>query len=391
MCLQSSWFSLQLTQRLLFEDITHFSMWCLPAHFSQRWFFLQILVMWSNSWHLKHCVMRQFFSNSSHAHSWYEFSMLTFISRFVIASIAISTMSDEWVFSLSATFLSQTILRTFRSSWSLALSFISLSMVFSWLLMSIVVHTSCVSTAKVRRATRAELAISFAHVWVFFRFAQASELTAWREMSSLLSLRSDMIRFLWPVNTSAILCRICSTDFFCTSSISLLFIILIMTSRFLRSDDELLLERCFFVAISSLVTFAHDVVFVERRMFFCVCNCLLSSWTDVFSFCTFFAMNAFWFAWCFSSESSRRRRTSFNAISFHEWSLLFSFSNVDIFISRSIILATFSSSSRERFDLASLFPCDESTSLAIVFESALLRFVQFIVVQSSSRFTLPCL
>ncbi len=170
MRLQSSWFSLQLTQRLLFEGITHFSMWCLSAHFSQRWFFLQILIMWSNSWHLKHCVMQQFFSNSSHAHSWYEFSMLTFISWFIIASIAISTMSDEWVFSLSATFLNQTILRTFRSSWSLALSFISLSMIFSWLLMFIVVRTSCVSIAKVRRATHVELAISFAHVWVFFRF-----------------------------------------------------------------------------------------------------------------------------------------------------------------------------------------------------------------------------
>ncbi len=164
-----------------------------------------------------------------------------------------------------------------------------------------------------------------------------------------------------------------------------------MTSRLLWNDDESSLRRCSFVAISSLVTFAHDVIFVERRVLFCVCNCLLSSWTDVFSFCTFFAMNAFWFAWCFSSESSRRRRISFNAISFHEWSLLFSFSNVDIFISRSIMLATFSSSSRERFDSASLFSCDESTSLAIIFESVLLRFVQFIVVQSSSRFTLPCL
>ncbi len=391
MRLQSSWFSLQLTQRLLFKDITHFSMWCLSAHFSQRWFFLQILVMWSNSWHLKHCVMWQFFSNSLHAHSWYEFSMLTFISRFVIASIMISTMSDEWVFSLSAIFLNQTILRTFRSSWSLALSFINLSMIFSWLLMSIVVRTSCVSTAKIRRATYVKLAISFAHVWIFFRFAQASELTAWRKMSSLLSLRSDTIRFLWPVDTSAILCRICSINFFCISSISLLFIILIMTSRFLRSDDESSLKRCSLVAISSLVTFAHDVIFVERRVFFCVCNCLLSSWTDVFSFCTFFAMNAFWFAWCFSSESSWRRWISFNAIFFHEWSLLFSFSNVDIFISKSIMLATFSSSSREHFDLASLFSCDELTSLAIIFESALLQFVQFIVVQSSSRFTLPCL
>ncbi len=164
MCLQSLWFSLQLMQHLLFKDITHFFMWCLSVHFSQRWFFLQILIMWSNSWHLKHCVMWQFFSNSSHAHSWYEFSMLTFISQFIIASIAISMMSDEWVFSLFAIFLNQTILRTFRSSWSLALSFINLSMIFSWLLMSIVVCTSCVSTAKVRRATRVELVISFAHV-----------------------------------------------------------------------------------------------------------------------------------------------------------------------------------------------------------------------------------
>ncbi len=391
MHLQNSWFSLQLMQRLLFENITHFSMWCLSAHFSQRWFFLQILIMWSNSWHLKHCVMWQFFSNSSHAHSWYEFNMLTFISRFIIASIAISTMSDEWVFSLSVIFLNQTILRTFRSSWSLALSFINLSMIFFWLLMSIVVCTSCVSIAKIRRVTRVELAISFAHVWVFFRFAWAFELTAWRKMSSLLSLRSDTIRFLWSVDTFAIFCRICSIDFFCISSISLLFIILIMTSRFLQSDDESSLRRCFFVAISSLVTFAHDVIFVERRMLFCVCNCLLSSWTDVFNFCTFFAMNTFWFTWCFSSELSRRRRISFNAISFHEWSLLFSFSNVDIFISKSIMLVTFFSSLRARFNFASLFSCDELTSLAIVFESALLQFVQFIVVQSSSRFTLSCL
>ncbi len=306
MRLQSSWFSLQLTQRILFEDITHFFMWCLSAHFSQRWFFLQILIIWSNLWHLKHCVMWQFFSNSLHAHSWYEFSMLTFISQFIIALIVIFTMSDEWVFSLSAIFLSQIILRTFKSSWSLALSFINLSMIFSWLLMSIIVHTSCVNIAKIRRATCVKLVISFAHVWVFFRFAWASELTAWRKMSSLLSLQSDMIRFLWPVNTSAILCRICSIDFFCISFISLLFIILIMTSHFLRSDDELSLKRCFLVAISSLVTFAHDVIFIERRMFFCVCNCLLSSWTDVFSFYTFFAMNAFWFMWCFSSKCWNR-------------------------------------------------------------------------------------
>ncbi len=257
--------------------------------------------------------------------------------------------------------------------------------------MSIVVCTSCVSTAKIQRATCVELTISFAHVWVFFRFAWASELTAWRKMSLLLSLQSDMIKSLWSVNTSAILCRICSINFFCISFISLLFIILIMTSYFLQSDDESSLRRCFLVVISSLITFAYDMIFVERRMLLCVCNCLLSSWIDVFSFYTSFAMNMFWFTWCFSSELSWRHQISFNAISFHEWSLLFSFSNVDIFISRLIMLVTFSSSLHKHFNFAFLFSCDESTLLAIIFESALLRFMQFIVIQSSSKFTLSCL
>ena len=260
------------------------------------------------------------------------------------------------------------------------LCFISFSMIFFWLFMSIVICTSCVNIAKIWRATYVELAISFAHVWIFFRFAWASELTAWRKISLLLSLQSNMIKSLWSVNASAILCRICSINFFCISSISFLFIILIMTSHFLQSDDELFLKRCFLVAISSLVTFVHDVIFVERRMLLCVCNCLLSSWTDVFSFYTFFAMNAFWFLWCFSSESSWRRWISFNAIFFHEWSLFFSFFNVDIFISRSIMLTTFSSSLCKYFNLAFLFSCNESTLFAIIFESALLRFMQFIVV-----------
>ncbi len=210
-------------------------------------------------------------------------------------------------------------------------------------------------------------------------------------MSSLLSLQSEMIRFLWSVDTSAIFCKICLIDFFCIFSISLLFIILIMTSHFLRSDDKLSLRRYFLVAISSLVMFAHDVIFVERRVLLCIFNCLFSSWTDVFSFCTFFAMNTFWFTWCFSSESSWRRWISFNAISFHEWSLLFSFFNVDIFISKLIMLAMFSSSLCKHFNLAFLFSCDKSMSLAIIFESTLLQFMQFIIVQSSFKFTLSCL
>ncbi len=58
-------------------------------------------------------------------------------------------MSDKWIFSLFATFLSQTILRIFKFSWSLMLFFINLLMTFFWLLMLIVVYISCVSIAKI--------------------------------------------------------------------------------------------------------------------------------------------------------------------------------------------------------------------------------------------------
>ena len=180
-----------------------------------------------------------------------------FINQFIIALIAIFMMNNEWIFSFFAIFLNQIILRTFRSSWSLALSFINLSMIFFWLFMFIVMHISCVSIAKIQHVTYVKLMISFAHVWVFFRFAWASELTAWRKMSSLFSLQSDTIKFLWSVNISAILCKICSINFFCISFISFLFIILIMISHLLRSDDELLLRHCFFIVISSFVRNQH--------------------------------------------------------------------------------------------------------------------------------------
>ncbi len=102
-------------------------------------------------------------------------------------------------------------------------------------------------------------------------------------------------------------------------------------------------------------------------------------------------MNAFWVAWCFSSDSSQRRCISFIATSFHEWSLLFSFFNINVCIRRLIMLATYFLLLRELFNSALLFLRDKSTLLAIIFESALLQFMQFIIVYSSSRFILSWL
>ncbi len=200
-----------------------------------------------------------------------------------------------------------------------------------------------------------------------------------------------MIRFRWLVDTSAILWRICSMIFFCIFFISSMSAIFIMTLHFLQSDDNFSLKRCSLVDNSSLVIFAHDMIFNKRCIFLCICNCLLSSWTYVFSFCTFFMMNMFWVMWCFSSDSSRKRCINFTVTSFHEWSLLFSFSNVDVCIRRSIMLVTYFLSLCKLFNLALLFLCNKSTLLAIISKSALLQFMQFIVVYLSFRFILPWL
>jgi len=72
-----------------------------------------------------------------------------------------------------------------------------------------------------------------------------------------------------------------------------------MTSHFLQSDDNSSLKCYFLIVTSSLVTFTYDVIFNEKCMLsyvcmlYYVCNCLLSNCMNVFSFCTFFAMNTF--------------------------------------------------------------------------------------------------
>jgi len=328
-------------------------------------------------------VIRQFFSNNLHKHSWYEFSMFTSSSQFIIVLIAIFTMSDEWVFSLSTIFLSQAILSIFKSSWSLTLFFTSLLMIIFWLLVFNMMCTSCASIAKLLRTTCAELVIFFIHVWNFSRTAQAFELITWSAMSLLLSLRSNTIKFRCVVNTFAISWKIWSINLFCISFISFLFTIFTKILRFLWSDDRLSLNHCFFVVASSFATLIHDDVLNVKRVFSYVCSCLLRSWMNVFNFCTFFAMNASWLS-IFLSETFQRRWISFKITSFHEWSLLFSFSNVDVCVSKSIMLITFISSLRKCLDFASLSLCDESTLLAIIIESALLLLMQFVIVYLST-------
>ncbi len=213
-------------------------------------------------------------------------------------------------------------------------------------------------------------------------------------MSLLSSFWRDIIRSLWAVNMFVISWRICLIDFFCIFSIFFLSAIFIMTSHFLRSNDNSSLRRCSFAVTSSLVTFTYNIIFNEKCMLFYVCvlfwvcSCLLSNCMNVFSFYTFFAINAFWFLLFFPSELFWRCHISFIATSFHKWFLLFFFFNINICIRRSIMLATYFLSLRKLFNFALLFHHDKSTLLAIVFESALLQFMQFIIVYSFSKFVL---
>ncbi len=251
-------------------------------------------------------MIRQFFSNNLHEHSWYEFSMSTSSSWFIIVLIAIFTMSDEWIFSLSTIFLSQAIFSIFKSSWSLSLFFINLLMIIFWLLVFSMMCTSCASIAKLLRTTCAELAIFFTYVWVFSKAAWAFKLITWSAMFSFSSLQSNTIKSRCIIDTFAISWKIWSIDLFYIFFIFFLSYIFTRILRFLRSNDRSSLNHCFSVVTSSLATLIHDDVLNMKRVFSYVCNYLLRSWMNVFNFCTFFTMNASWLS-IFLSETFQRR------------------------------------------------------------------------------------
>ncbi len=310
--------------------------------------------------------------------------MFTFSSWFIIVLIAIFTMSNEWIFSLSTIFLSQAILSIFRSSWSLALFFINLLMIIFWLLVFNVMCTSCASIAKLLHTTCAELAIFFIHVWVFSRAAWAFKLITWSAMFSLSSLRSNTIRFRCVINMFAISWKIWSINLFCISFISFLSSIFIRILHFLQSNDRSSLNHCSSVVASSFAILTHDDVLNVKCVFSYVCSCLLRSWMNVFNFYTFLVMNISWLS-IFLSEMFQRHWISSKITSFHEWSLFFSFFNVDVCVSKLMMLITFISLLCKCLDFTLLSLCDESTLLAIIIESALLLLMQFVIIYSSTQ------
>ncbi len=178
-----------------------------------------------------------------------------------------------WVINESFHFLLFSWIRLFLESLDfhevLHYLFINLSMIIFWLLVSVVMHISCANIIKLQRAMHADFMISFIYIYNFFRFAQASKLTACKAMSLLLSLQSDIIRSFWSANLL--------NSFFCILFISLLFVILIMTFCFLQNDDRLFLKHCFSIIILSFVIFIQDVIFNEKCIFFWIYNSLLNS------------------------------------------------------------------------------------------------------------------
>ncbi len=194
----------------------------------------------------------------------------------------------------------------------------SLLMIFFWLLVFSMMHTSGVSIMKLRCITCAELMILFAHSWDLFRIVRVSELITCNATSSLSRLRSNMIKSHCIIDALLILWKICLIDFFCIFFTSFFFIIFIRTSRSLRSNNSSSLSCCFLiVAASSFATSVHDDVLNIKHVFSCICCCLLKSWMNIFNFYTFFAMNASWLS-IFFSETFQRRWISFRITSFHE-------------------------------------------------------------------------
>ncbi len=248
-------------------------------------------------------------------------------------------------------------------------------------------HTSCANIVKLLRITCTELMIFFTHVWNFFKTAQASELITWSAMSSLFSLQSDMIKSQCIINMFMISWKIWLINFFYISFISFLFIIFMKILSFLQSDNKSSLNHCFFTVASSFITLIHDDNLNVKYIFSCICNYLLRSCINVFNFYTFFAMNASWLL-IFFFEAFWRCWINIKITSFHEWSLLFSFSNINVCVNKFMMLIMFISSLHKHLNFLSLLFCDESTLLVIITESALLLLIWFIIIYSSTWFLL---
>ncbi len=138
-------------------------------------------------------------------------------------------------------------------------------------------------------------------------------------MSSLFSLQSDMIKFCCAVNTFVILCKIWSTNFFCTFYIFFLSTIFIMISCFLQSNNKFFLSHCICIIAFSLVISVYDDVISDVKCIFSyIYNCLLSSWMNVFNFYTFFSINKFRFLLFLSFKFFQRRWISFKITFFHK-------------------------------------------------------------------------
>jgi hypothetical protein len=79
---QIEWLSSQLTHFLLFVEILHVSSLCCSKQTEHRRSYRQTLTMWSYRWQLKHCLIRQLLTKSSHVTNVYSFNRSFLINLF---------------------------------------------------------------------------------------------------------------------------------------------------------------------------------------------------------------------------------------------------------------------------------------------------------------------
>jgi hypothetical protein len=103
---QIEWLFSQLTHFFLSIDILHVESLCDSTQIEHRRSCRQILSMWSYRWQLKHCLIRQLLTNSSHDICEYSCKNSFFIKRLICSALWIFTISDDnfflhwWRFSI---------------------------------------------------------------------------------------------------------------------------------------------------------------------------------------------------------------------------------------------------------------------------------------------------
>ncbi len=140
----------QLAHFLLSTNILHVESLCDSTQIEHRRSCRKILSMWSYRWQLKHCLIRQLLTNSSHDICEYLCKNSFFIKQLICSTLWIFTINDDNFFSSLMTLFDQIILAIRKFEYKISFCFSMRRMIFCWLFVcTSIIRISWINISKI--------------------------------------------------------------------------------------------------------------------------------------------------------------------------------------------------------------------------------------------------